>query len=649
MLKERPLKRPFLIVLIVGFYFFIATSEIKAVEKVSPPDRYSEYVEYLVEQAKKKKLHQDRYWYILLHYKKGVLGTKSYIDTPGFFLSEDGKTSPWAELEATIRAFFDRNIPPENNMTERYIARYTWIKEKLKLDESKLPYPPSRKHVETIKKIDVKSLSLVFPAGYINNPASMYGHTFLIIERRNKSRLLAFSVNYQAHATESRGIIYAFKGLVGLYRGYFDIIPYYDKVEEYSDMDKREIWEYPLKFSEEEIERMLLHLFEMNRTYSNYFYLDENCSFNLLFLLEAAKPSLRLFDRLGPTVTPIDTLKAVVEAGAVTSPRYRPSKTSKIMHFEKQTDPTHLQMIKNIVYGKGKPEDVLGLDETNDTKILISDLLCEFIDYSYTEKEIEKKTYINMYRRALRVRSSLGNRKQKYEPIDVPSFPERSHDSYFLSSQYMYRNEAGLYKSYVLLNFRFTYHSLIDAEDGFNKGSQIIFGDFSLRYGITDNKFVLNRADIINLVSVVPRSGLIFPLSWKMKTGFLQRLGNDGNEHLVYNGSMGGGFSWDIPVLGLFYIMGEVDLDLGPSRKYWINGSVNFAMGAINRISRWFKIYYSSRAGYFSIGNRTLYLNARADNNFIISRNVSVVASYDFVRMYGKILHGVTVSGNYYF
>lgn len=534
-------------------------------------------------------------------------------------------------------------------MTERYIARYTWIKEQLNLDESMLPYPASKKHLETLKKIDAESVSLVFPAGYINNPASMYGHTFLIIERRHKSRLLAFSVNYQAHATESGGFSYAFKGLVGLYRGYFDIMPYYDKVEEYSDMDKREMWEYPLKFNKMEIRRMLLHLFEMNRTYSNYYYLDENCSFNLLFLLEAAKPSLRLFDRLGPTVTPVDTLKAVVAGGGVDTPRYRPSKTSKIMDYEKKSKPEHLRLIKDIIDKKKQPEVLLTLDVSNDTKILISDLLCEYIDYSYTEMEIEKKDYIKLYRRSLKVRSSLGSRNQPYGEIEKPSLPEKSHDSYLVSSQYMYRNEAGEHKSFVLFNLRLSYHSLIDSEDGFNKGSQIIFGDIALRYGVTDNKFALQKADIINVMSVVPRSELIFPLSWKIKTGFMQRLGRDRDEHLVYNGSMGSGFSWNLPVLGLFYAMGEVDLDLGPSRGYWINGTFNFAMGTVNRIASWFKIHYAGRVGYFCISDRTMYLNARADHNFIISRNVSLVATYDFVRMYDRILHGISISGNYYF
>lgn len=630
-------------------FFLLIFSVLQVGAKESPYGKEKEYVESLVQKAKKINLHLDRYWYILLHYKKGIFGTKSFIDTPEFFLSPEGKTSPGAELEATIRIFFDQRIPSEKNMTERFVARYTWLKNKLNIDESRLPQPPSKRHLETIKKIDVKSMTLVFPAGYINNPASMYGHTFLIIERKNKSRLLAFSINYQAHATDGKGFFYAFKGLVGLYPGYFDIIPYYDKVEEYSDMDKREIWEYPLKFTHEEITRMLLHLLELNKIHSDYFYLDENCSFNLLFLLEAARPSLRLFEHLSVTVTPIDTLKAVVDSGVVEAPRYRPSKTSKISYFEKMAEPEHLKLVKDIVKKKRKPEDILQIDVPNDTKILISDLLAEYIDYSYTEREIHKKDYIKLYRRSLKVRSKLGKQEKEYPEIEKPSLPESSHDSYMFSSHYMYRYESGLNKSFLLLNLRMSYHSLIDAEEGFNRGSQIVFGDVALRYGITDNKFILQKADIINVMSLVPQSRLLYPLSWKIRTGFMQRLGADNKEHLVYNGSIGGGFAWNVPFVSMLYTIGEVDLDLGPSRDYWVNGTANFALGVLNRLSGWLKIHYSGRVGYFGISDRTLYLNARAEHNFIIARNVSIMATYDFVRMYDHILHDVTVSGNLYF
>ena len=45
-------------------------------------------------------------WLSLVHYKKNLLGNyKSSIDTDSFFLAKNGKTSPTAELKATINLF----------------------------------------------------------------------------------------------------------------------------------------------------------------------------------------------------------------------------------------------------------------------------------------------------------------------------------------------------------------------------------------------------------------------------------------------------------------------------------------------------------------------------------------------------------------
>ena len=70
----------------------------------NPRNRFS-YPDALIEEAHRKELHKENYWYILLHYKNGFSGMKSLVDDPDFFLAPDGKRNPQAELDATIRAF----------------------------------------------------------------------------------------------------------------------------------------------------------------------------------------------------------------------------------------------------------------------------------------------------------------------------------------------------------------------------------------------------------------------------------------------------------------------------------------------------------------------------------------------------------------
>ena len=74
-------------------------------------------------QAIAEKLHEDEYWLVLLHYKHGILGFESKIDDPDFFISEKGKIDPLAELEATIRLFFQDDTAKVKDALCRFSAR----------------------------------------------------------------------------------------------------------------------------------------------------------------------------------------------------------------------------------------------------------------------------------------------------------------------------------------------------------------------------------------------------------------------------------------------------------------------------------------------------------------------------------------------
>ncbi len=167
------------------------------------------------------KLHEDPYWHILLHYKSGVLGYESLVDDPKFFLAPDGKTNPDAELDATIRAFFEPQGDEEKSAVCRFVARYEWIRERLNLDPEQLPMTECRSFENFMDKVKPESVTLIFPSAHLNSPASMFGHTLLTIDTANKSRLLAYAVNYTAVTNETFGPLFAVKGLVRVLSGIF--------------------------------------------------------------------------------------------------------------------------------------------------------------------------------------------------------------------------------------------------------------------------------------------------------------------------------------------------------------------------------------------------------------------------------------------
>ncbi|MGA6925821.1 MAG: DUF4105 domain-containing protein, partial [Desulfosarcina sp.] len=245
-------------------------------------------------------------------------GVNSQVDDPSFFLSPSGKFDPRAELEATLARFFtSAGDERENEHPQcKFIARYRWLKQELGFDPDRLQEMACPRFDEWLVEMDPGAVTLVFPVAYLNNPASMFGHTLLRIDTqtsRAQTRLLDSTINYAADTEHELGVSFAMNGLFGGYHGTFSVAPYYLQVKRYGDVENRDIWEYRLALTDEEVLRMLMHAWELKAAYFDYYFLDENCSYHLLSLLESARPSLHLLDRFGLWAVPADTVRSVAE------------------------------------------------------------------------------------------------------------------------------------------------------------------------------------------------------------------------------------------------------------------------------------------------------------------------------------------------
>src|SRR5690606_9684896 len=100
-----------------------------------------------------------------------------------------------------------------------------------------------------------------------------------------------------AETDETNGVVFAAKGLFGGYPGLFSITPYYEKVKEYNDLENRDIWEYELAFTPAETRRLLEHAWELGQVNFDYYFLSENCSYQLVALMDVARPGRHLADR----------------------------------------------------------------------------------------------------------------------------------------------------------------------------------------------------------------------------------------------------------------------------------------------------------------------------------------------------------------
>ena len=511
-------------------------------------------VQHLLKRADALELHKTDYWYSLLHYDRSIMGWQSVVDDKKFFLAENGKTDARAELEASLKAFCEGDVLIEQHAIHRFPARLAWLLEKMPEAKKLFVADHSTEFEKIWKAMKPRQMKLIFPTQYMNNPSSLFGHTLLNVEGERNNKLLAYSINYAAVTEETNGMVFAYKGLLGMYPGYFSMGPYFEKVIEYSDLNMRDVWEYDLNLTEPEMRRLMMHIKEMSGIYYDYYFFDENCSYNLLFSLDVARPGLNLVKQAGGFwVLPVDTLKLVSKSEMIEDANYRASKATKVRHIADGLSNQERDLAKKMAMGLPSKEAFKQLDKSpKEHQIKILDLAAELMFINLSEGHLPQAVYKNIYLKTLAKRASLGRQEKPYEyprPID----PMLSHDSFRVGLG------AGSYDGefYSSYSFRPAYHGLEDIWDGYARGSSIEMLKTELNYFHDEDKLRLRKLDVVTIHSYTPKDDFFKPNAWMVSLG-AESLRSSNDEDLHLTTYLDIGFGGATNVLNDFLLYGIV-------------------------------------------------------------------------------------------
>ena len=309
----------------------------------------------MIGRAHARDLHEDVYWLRLMHYRPTVTGGfTSEADGGNFFLHERGKYDPRLELHANLEGFLKPKLPDGSDLRCIFPLRYKWLRGQLGNPKiyPEVKCPGVKQYLDSVS---ADSVSLVFASYFLSSPASMFGHTLIKLnsKKRGGMELLDWIINFGAHTGRSSGVIDIWKGLTGGYPGRIATVPYHIKVREYNDVESRDIWEYQLNLTPDEIENMLLHTVELEQTHFDYYYFDENCSYHLLSLIEIARPRARLTEAFKAWVIPGETIRALMKrTDLVSRIHYRPSLHSEIRAELKALTPRRRELFFDLMAGK---------------------------------------------------------------------------------------------------------------------------------------------------------------------------------------------------------------------------------------------------------------------------------------------------------
>lgn len=473
----------------------------------------------------------DHEWLSLLRYNKYGASYFSEADDPRFFLSPNGKSNPAAEYDSLIR---NLAAPAQND--QHAACRFPARSLKLWRDGA-LPKPPDFKNCDKLQRYlratNAKSASLVFAGYFIQKPSSAFGHSFLRLHtnQQGNAALLDFAVDFSATINTSNPIAYGVKGIIGGFPGRFSRMPYFLKLREYADLESRDVWEYPLNLSKHQTTQLVLHLWEMDSAYFDYYYFSENCSYHILRAIEAISQT-QVSDKLKFFVTPLDTIFALQDAGLLGAPSKRPSQYSILSTALKELSPKQREIATQFL---NKP---LEFNQVFPDDPVLLDTFIEIINYRFAEELLTdrpRREVSELRHKLLLARSKLGHSL----PIQVPSSndPARGHRGSWFEASFRLADQPGLQLEHAI-----ALHSFKHSSPGFSNRFQMIMGRTQIF--VRDNNITVDRIDLFDVLSASNSFSWDFKPSWRFAVG-MERSYYDESEKLVSYALVSSGLSYD--------------------------------------------------------------------------------------------------------
>lgn len=488
---------------------------------------------------------QLNYWHKLLHYRPNLLGKMvSEVDSKDFFVAKEGKRSPEKELSKFIDLL---NSDQAQTYVCKFPLRYKWLKQNIKNDWN-FTTESCDIYNSFVAKLDAKNLSLVFSSFYINNPGSTFGHTFLRVSRYKDFRqneLLDYAINFAAQDSKDGPVMYMVKGLGGYYPGKFSVVPYYYKIREYNDHEFRDIWDYDLGLEQEQIDRVIDHVWEMGSVYFDYFYFTENCSYHILGLLNVAYDDEDLLKGLSPIyVLPIDTVKEMKTLSLIKDRKVRVSAYGKLLKETEGMSVEELELVKAIANKPSLARDVTkkyGDKEGAD----ILDASLSALDYLKADKVLRNDKQTTEERSELLVLRAENPHISEDLKFDVKKMlpPDDAHNSSRLGIFAGDRYQQGPFTGF---EWRAAQHELLDPSPGHLKYSQVIMFDINFRYQTIDfdsRKLILDQLHLVDLKKYQASDFWNSSISFDMAVGLEQKKDCISQDCLAPNLSFGVGNS----------------------------------------------------------------------------------------------------------
>ncbi|MBI3774799.1 MAG: DUF4105 domain-containing protein [Gammaproteobacteria bacterium] len=372
-------------------------------------------------------------------------------------------------------------------------------------------------------------------------------------------------------------------------------------VKEYSHLENRDIWEYQLNFTAEEIERLLMHAWELGQVRFDYYFFDENCAYHLLSLFEAARPSLEFTRRFHGWVIPADTVRALAEQeGMVRKIVYRPADNTWLRFQLAQLNETEQDWVAALAAGERVAGDTLFTEQAAERRSMILEAAYKYLRHQYTAGDVDAEQSARRSRELLLARSRLPEARDSGDPPTPHVTPDRGHGTVRVAFAAGVANTLDVFE----VKLRPAYHDLLDFQGGYTRGAQIDFMDVGLRVVEGSQRLQLNELTLIDIFSLSPRDRFFHPISWKISTGYTHIGAPNAESVALYRTHGGAGMAWSVGDTTQVYGFGDVTADVSGAldHHYALGGGASLGIYAMPT-DRW-QLHLVAQAQVLRWGDR---------------------------------------------
>lgn len=586
------------------FYFFMAL--------VFFTNAFSKDVESdFISLANTKKIYETDMWKSLLHNHSN----KNNIIDDNFWLSPN-KTLK-SELEYTIKGMFVENKDTKDNNNHvlcKFPARAKYIIEELNIDKNLLPKVDCKEFNFYLKKLSAKKVYLSFASENIMSPMSMMGHIFIKIvgfDEKNKTNVNN-ALSYYANFNKDKESVFEFyfKSLFTGSTGTFNIVSYRQKLIEYNDLSNRNIYDYELNLTENQIEYLIYHIWELKGINFPYNFISNNCGSATVKLLSVANKNFeKAINKFW--ATPVDIIKILYSKNLISNIEIFPSDPYKIQMFKENFSIKDYKIINNFILND-KYEDIINNTRKNE--------LLFMSDISSGVYITNKKINIERYNQ---IQDFIYKNFDGIDSIKLKEKTKININSPF-SSALSIKFENYKKNNGIGFNFYPVYRTIED-------DSSQYFNEFSLNLlnlnafiDTKENKLILKNFDLINVKSIVPSLYILPSNSFNFKVGYqneYRQSNNNGN----FISEIGLGKSYAYKDIVEPYII----LNTGFFKKMYIKLDTGLILKIKNS-----KFIISHN--YFLQNNKKLNYSINASENIFLNDRISFNIFADYYNMKGN-------------